>query len=400
VTTIAVASLFFGAAASADQSAQIYNVADGNSPAIATDYKGQLHVALEERDKDLNLVDVYYVQSLDGAKTFTTPFDISDPGKSSIADIAIEKNGAIDVAWSYTTSVQNSPDIFLARSPNGGTTWATQVDISNTPGVSSQPDVAVGPDNKIHVVWKDTTSGEKRPDIFYCFSSDSGASWSNPESVSSTAGPASEPAIAVGEDGTVYVAWEDTAGDRSAIYYSRRVAGAWSKPSDMSKSPNPCSHPDIACGPKGMLYICWAENSQTEKASDVWCCIGNKHGQFGKPFNVSNTPGPSRDPALVADASGRVAIVWSDTTSGDTTADIFGKISLDGGGVFSNPVDFSNKEGMSIHPDVALAGSKLFVVWEDFQPTKSVVKGTSMEIQGTATVPPCEAGSPVHQRAN
>jgi len=386
VTTLAVVSLFFWTDALADESSQIYTVADGMSPAIATDAKGNFHMALGARDKDLDLVDIFYVQSKDGAKTFTTPVDISDPGKSSLADIAIEKNGAIDVAWSYTTSVQNSPDIFLVRSTNGGSTWATQVDISNSPGVSSQPDVAVGPDNKIHVVWKDTTSGANHPDIFYAVSDDSGTTWTNPESVSTATGSCSEPAIAVSDDGVVHVAWESsTSAGHTSISYSHKTGRVWSKPLDVGKCTGQCSHPDIACGPKGAIYLCWADAESNGQAADVFCSLGNKLGQFAKPFNVSNDPGISSSPALVADTTGRVAMVWSDTTPGGTTADILGKYSLDGGASFCNIINFSNKEGLSIRPDVALSGSKLYVVWEDSQPPKNVIKGTTMEIK--AAVP-------------
>jgi len=378
--------LFMGMSALAGESNQIYTIADGMSPAIATDPKGNLHVALGARDKDLDLVDIMYVQSKDGAKTFSTPVDISDPGKSALADIAIEKSGAIDVAWSYTTSVQNSPDIFLVRSTNGGGTWATQVDISNSPGVSGQPDVAVGPDNKIHVVWKDTTSGAKQPDIFYAVSDDSGTTWSNPESVSVATGSSAEPAIAVSDDGVVHVAWESaTANGHTGICYSRKTTGGWSKPLDVSKTGQQCSHPDIACGPKGALYLCWADCANGTEAADVFCSVGNKLGQFARPFNISDDPGISASPALVADSVGRVALVWSDTTAAGNTADILGKYSLDGGATFSNVIQFSNKETMSIRPDVSLAGSKLFVVWEESQGPKSVIKGTTLEIKPTVT---------------
>jgi len=169
-----VTYLTFGPVAAADESPTIYPVTDGCRPAIATDEEGRLHMAIQMRDKDLDLVDVYYLKSADAARSWTTPFDISDPGKSSIADIAVEKNGAVDVAWSYTTSMQDSTDIFVIRSPNGGKTWSTSIDISNTPGVSSQPDVAVGPDSAIHVVWKDTNAGEKHPEIYYSVSKDNG----------------------------------------------------------------------------------------------------------------------------------------------------------------------------------------------------------------------------------
>jgi len=379
-----VIGLIFGAPAAADDAPTVYQVSEGSRPAIATDDEGRLHMALEMRDKDLDLVDVYYLKSTDAARTWTKPFDISDPGKSSVADIAVEKNGAIDVAWSYTTSMQDSTDIFVVRSPNGGKSWATSIDISNTPGVSSQPDIAVGPDNAIHVVWKDTTTGEKRPEIYYSVSRDNGTTWTNAEKVSEPYGAASEPAIAVGRDGIVHVAWESKGATEatSVIYYSHRAADSWTKALDLSKSPHLCTHPDIACGPKGQIFVCWAENSKSENDSEIWLSTGNKQGLFDKARNVSNTPEISSDPALVADCAGRMAIVWSDTTGGATNSSILGRISLDGGLSLSNLMNFSNKEGASIHPDVALADNKLYVVWEDLQPTGKFVKATCTEIKG------------------
>jgi hypothetical protein len=385
LTVATVIGLIFGAAAAADDAATVYQVSEGGRPAIAADDEGGLHMALEMRDKDLDLVDVFYLKSTDAARTWTKPVDISDPGKSSIADIAVEKNGAIDVAWSYTTSMQDSTDIFVVRSPNGGKSWATSIDISNTPGVSSEPDIAVGPDNAIHVVWKDTTSGEKRPEIYYSVSRDNGTTWTNAEKVSELNGAASEPAIAVGRDGVVHVAWESKGATEgtSIIYYAHKDPKSWSKALDVSRSAHLCSHPDIACGPKGQIVICWADNSKSEDQSDVWLTIGNKQSVFDKPRNVSNTPDISKNPALVTDEVGRVAIVWSDTAREAATSEIVGRVSFDGGLTLSNVMDFSNKEGKSIHPDVALAANKLFVVWEDTLPNGKVVKATCTELTGT-----------------
>ena len=133
--------------------------------------------------------------------------------------------------------------------------------------------------------------------------------------------------------------------------------------------------------------MCWAHNNSDDNSdSDIWLSVGNKLGVFDKPRDISNTPGISNDPALVADEAGRLAVVWSDTTRGANSSDILGRVSLDAGSTLSEVMDFSNKEGTSIHPDTALSGNKLFVVWEDVLPTGRAIKATCSEIKGAPAI--------------
>jgi hypothetical protein len=379
---IAVVSLLLGLRAFADESFQIHGVGVGSNPAIAVDRKGQLHLALEER-KDVNLTDIFYAKSTDRGQSWTSATDISNPGRSSIADIVVDTKDVIDVAWGYTTSTGEHAGIYLSRSLDGGNSWTKPVNISKTSGICYEPDVAVGPDNSIHVAYTDISEGEKHGQIYYCFSTDSGATWSKAINLSNSSGAAGEAAITVGADGTVYVAWSETpaGGDHPDIYLSRNTSGLWTKPIDMSNSSYATSHPDIACGVKGKVHLCWAERSGEGNNQDICYRTGNSRGEFRRVLNLSDTAGVSSHPALVADDLGRVVVVWSNTIDGGAKSKIFGRASLDGGKQFSAPVSFSNPEATSIHPDVEIASNKVFVVWEDVSPTQSVVKSTSMEIE-------------------
>lgn len=385
----AVVSQLLGAQAFADQSFDIHDVAEGRNPAIAVDNSGQLHLVLETQ-KDSNSVDVVYTKSVDGARSWSSAADISGAGQSSIADIVVDTSGIIDAAWGYTSSSKKTAGIFLARSLDEGKTWTEPINISNTPGASSEPDVAVGPDNAIHVTWTDTSTGENHPQIYYCFSNNSGGTWSKAENISNSLGSAHEPAIAVGKEGVVYLAWSETAAgaDHSDIYFARKTSSGWSKPINVSNSSYAVSHPDVACGVRDNVHLCWAENSGENNAQDICYRAGNSRGQFRRALNLSDIEGVSRDPALVADDLGRVAVVWSHNVSGGSKSEILGRASLDDGKQFSPVVSFSNKEAISIHPDVDIAGSQVFVVWEDFSPIKSAVKSTFVEIEAAPTVAP------------
>ena len=97
-------------------------------------------------------------------------------------------------------------------------------------------------------------------------------------------------------------------------------------------------------------------------------------------LDLSDVAGVSKDPALISDL-GRVAVVWSHSANGSTKSEILGRASIDNGKHFSPAVTFSTNEDNSVHPDVAITGSKVFVVWQASSPTKSIVKSTSVEIE-------------------
>jgi len=384
---------------------EIYDVAKGSRPRIASDNSGQLHVVYEGHEKDLSVKNIFYTKSSDGGMHWTPAVNISNTsGTPSQPDIAVEQNGAVDVVWADTNTTEASPDIYFARSSDGGTSWSQPRDISNTLGASVEPVVATGPDSSIQVVWCDLSQGEKNKEIYYIFSTDAGRTWGKDplftaEDISNTPGSSIEPAIAVGQDGVVHVAWLDSTPGESHpdIYYVRKENGVWTKsPTNVSHSPRVSDHPTIGCGPKGKVYISWLDYSQKPTAPDIWCAISGKDGHFEKPINVSNTPGVSSMPVLAADMKGQVVLVWSDTSKTFRNPDIFARISNDCAKDFTRVMDISNTRGFSTRPHVTISGNKVFVIWEEVEDSLGILKLTSLGLENLATGPPTDVEPTVH----
>src|SRR5262249_60497258 len=98
--------------------------------------------------------------------TWSTPADAwGTPGVSADPAIAVGKNGSIAVVWTDTSGGDTHPDIYLARSADGGKTWSKPADVSGTPGESSEPDVKIAPDGSNHVIALDTSAGAPSPDL-------------------------------------------------------------------------------------------------------------------------------------------------------------------------------------------------------------------------------------------
>jgi hypothetical protein len=98
---------------------------------------------------------------------------------------------------------------------------------------------------------------------------------------------------------------------------------------------------------------------------------------------------------------GRVAIAWSDTSNDEKTPHIFARVSLDSGSAFTNVLDLTtNSSAASRHPDVTIAGSKMFVVWEQLngEARQNTIKVTSMDIKNISTGPAQDVDPTIHMR--
>jgi hypothetical protein len=156
----------------------------------------------------------------------------------------------------------------------------------------------------------------------------------------------------------------------------------------------------LACGSKEKVFLTWSDNSRKEKAADIWCAVTHSGTHFlnSRPINVSSTPGVSSQPAIAAGEMGRLAITWADTSGGGKNSRIFARVSLDGGSDFTTVMDLSNAPGESKHSDVTIAGSKMFIVWEDVKAegTESKIKVTSVDIRVIPTGPAQDVDPTLH----
>jgi hypothetical protein len=157
--------------------------AESQSPVITADGAGTVVVAWEDEHPDG--VDtkwkVFAAVSTDHGDTFDPEERLDDdplPHDSRDAAIAIDPTGSyIYVTW---RDMRNGlADIYLQRLEVSGITWdfsSTRID-TDTDGVgnSTLPRVAAGDDGRVWIVWEDDRSGQR--DIYLNFSLDWGDSY-------------------------------------------------------------------------------------------------------------------------------------------------------------------------------------------------------------------------------
>lgn len=170
---------------------------------------------------------ISYAMSLDGGATFSNAAQLkrdNGNGQTDYVDLpitAVDPSGAVYVAWlGYTANADGTAidkmNVFVARSATGAAT----IEPVGRPTPSAEFDPAGGlggpflsaspKDGTLAVTWTQITATQER-NIRLSLSTDQGATWSAPKTISETSARATNTRgrarSAFGADGSLYVVW-------------------------------------------------------------------------------------------------------------------------------------------------------------------------------------------------
>ena len=115
--------------------------------------------------------DIFFKKSEDNGNTFSKPINLSNnPGFSEHPQIAVSKNGVF-IVWADNTN-SNYTEIMFTKSEDNGTTFSKVINLSNNSQNSNNQEISAFDEN-VYVVWQDIDSnnfydneineGEKKP---------------------------------------------------------------------------------------------------------------------------------------------------------------------------------------------------------------------------------------------
>jgi len=229
----------------------------GSDPVITADREGRVYLAWLAFGPSTTEFAGWYVVTVYsnfGAKyEFTsvayaghdTPSDkLGGPGNSRVVDkewIAVDDTGGpcdgyLYTPWALFESAHGSVPIVFQRSTDGGRTWSPILPLSHSPNTQNQgTTVAVGPDGTVYVAWEDF----HKDTILFTRSLDCGATFESERPIASIV-PVPEPLpgnryrldsfprMAVSDTtGTVFVTWaDDRSGDADVLLVRSTDRGA------------------------------------------------------------------------------------------------------------------------------------------------------------------------------
>jgi hypothetical protein len=217
-----------------------------------------------------------------------------------------------------------------------------------------------------------------------------------PIRVSSENTDGAEPATAVGEDGSVYVAWVEHRGKQADLLVQRFDANGKTSRNPVRVNPQSGEAtawrgdpPTLAVGTGGTLYVGWTKtvNSPTGHADDIYLSTSHDRGEtFDAPVKVNDDQRPVVHGmhSLAVGADGRIYIAWLDernappvpipsSTAGhhqmEGNREVFQATSQDGGRSFGSNIRIATdvcpccKTAVAVSPD-----NRIYVSWRQVLP--------------------------------
>jgi len=353
----------------------LVGTAGQSNPALVTDAAGVAYAAWEDSRNIFGPphLDVYFSKSTDGGQTWTTPnVRVNDnlTGNQLHPVLAVDGAGGVYAAWEDWRT--GEPDIYFARSLDGGGTWSGSQRINDDATAESQyrPALARSPGGILLLVWRDfRDQGIGGTDIWSARSTDGGAVWSANVQVSdAVTTDADYPDVAVDPSGRFHVAWVEGRGIGAQVYYVNSTDGglSWNNPPSQVSDGASGSRYDavLAVDEAGGLYVAWRDDRNADP--DVYFAASGDDGQTWTTPSVRVSPpaetGWQQDPDIAA-AAGTVSVVW------DSVSNIRFANSTDGGLAWTDPsLRAEDANGTQQAPAMALGpGGGAFIAWGDYR---------------------------------
>jgi hypothetical protein len=191
--------------------------------------------------------------------------------------------------------------------------WTASRRITWTSGDSKAPSIAVDSSNYLHVVWYDDTPGTDQ--IYYKKSTNGGGPWMASRRLTVTGGSSRFPAIAADSSGNIHVVWEDDTPGSPEIYYRKSTNGgtSWTASRRLTWNLSGSGRPAIAADSSGNIHVVWEDD--TPGNAEIYY---RKSTDGGASWTASRrltwTAGQSEGPDIVVDSSGKLHVVWHDLT--------------------------------------------------------------------------------------
>lgn len=359
--------------------------------------------------KEEGTTQVYLARLDPGGTTPSTPVqvnqgpDVVNMHAQAPAQVVVGPEGNVYVAWTTRIDIEGerfpASNLMLARSTDGGRTFEPEVavndDVDGVLAGHTFHSLAVGPEGHIYVAWLDgrTRAQARSPqanghahtpirrigftpvrhdpgtEVRVARSTDGGKSFGENVVVAKNSCQCCRTALAVAQDGTVYLAWRHIFGDNirdMALARSSDGGQTFSAPTRIHEDGwhiDGCPHsgPSLAVDTQGRVHAAWYTGA--EDGMGLFYAVSEDGTTFGTPQPLI-TDIPVSQAALTADENGGVWLAWEDAPADQVRVAPVGA----GGVEQGNAKAFSGEA-----PTVASAKGAYIVTWMENQAIKAQV---------------------------
>ncbi len=220
------------------------------------------------------------------------PRNISRTETSSYTPSLDVRGDRVVVVWKDSIQGNNWDIMYRERV---GDTWGEILNLSNTPGYSSDPQVAIDVYGNVHVVWE-----EDQTKIFYRFKDATGV-W-HPKTILSEG---HLPQIQADENGTIHLLWVGASG---GLEYQPKTPGGWGEKENLPYllAENPALH----VAPNGYLFA--VAEAGPGYTPDIYFYEKPPGGEWSPYFNVTHNPFYCWAASVFGLSNGMAYVSWTE----------------------------------------------------------------------------------------
>ncbi len=243
-------------------------------------------------------------------------------------------------------------------------------------GTSESPSLMTDPTGTTYLVWVDRREGQ--PKVYFNRSDDGGATWL-PNDLPVVSGKVdwervTTPQGTTDGKGRVYVAWQSVAPkqERKEIWVTSSPDGGRTWPREAATRLPDLGHaflPQIVADAKGRVAVVWYEEFKKSAVHGLFISIsddGGKTWKAARRLDVAEPPGLLGGQRLLTDGAGRLYVIWWETRQKRNPVTMFSRSDDFGATWPEAPVRLNLVEGASGGPAIVADGKgHVYAVWDD-----------------------------------
>ena len=265
-----------------------------------------------------------FVRSADGGRTWSTPVSVTDAatfGSYNFHAIVAGRGDTVYAAWLDGRAGKSAT--YMTRSVDGGRTWAPNVRVSIGEACPCcRTAIAAGRGDTVYAAWRRVAPGDVR-EVVVARSADGGKTWAEPVNVQRdgwvfAACPHAGPSLQVDARGVVHAAWWTGKEGAAGVFHARSTDGgrtfAPATAIGVAERSRP-AHVQVAVvaapGDTGAPRVIVAWDDGTVRTPQVRMRVSRDGGAtFSDAATISDGDGAATYPVLAVDGR-RLSVAWS-----------------------------------------------------------------------------------------